>query len=129
MAAIVIQVGEEQFRGELSDTDSPHTTRKILDALPLSGRANTWGDEIYFEIPIDVAEENARAVLSKGDLGYWPAGNCFCVFYGRTPMSPSEEEIVPASPVNLIGRIEDPDRLKGHPGGEQVVIRLAEPSP
>ena len=66
------------------------------------------------------------STVRKGDLGYWPAGNCFCIFYGRTPMSPSEEEIVPASAVNVIGSIENPDGLKSHTSGEAVSIRLAE---
>ena len=57
-------------------------------------------------------------------LGFWPAGNCFCIFYGRTPMSASEDEIVPASPVNLIGTIDNCEALKGRPGNEAIVIRL-----
>jgi uncharacterized protein len=123
---ITIQVGEDSFNATLTDEHSPRTVQGILDALPIEAVASTWGDEIYFGIPVDVAEENAAASVSVGDLAYWPAGSCFCIFYGRTPMSPSDDEILPASPVNLIGRIERPTDLKAHRTGETVTIRLAE---
>jgi hypothetical protein len=123
---IVIRIAQEEFKAKIDDTSAPHTARRVLAALPIQATAKTWGDEIYFEIPVDAAEEDAQATVRKGDLGYWPAGNCFCIFYGRTPMSPSETEIVPASPVNVIGRVENPDGLKGHAAGEPVTVRLAE---
>ncbi|MHC4479732.1 MAG: cyclophilin-like fold protein [Planctomycetota bacterium] len=126
MARITIQVGDEQFSAQLSPEASPQTVEQILAALPIESVARQWGDEIYFEIPVDTGEEDAQATVSKGDLGYWPAGNCFCIFYGKTPMSRSEEEIVPASPVNVIGNIDDPEGLKKHAAGEPVVIELAE---
>lgn len=122
---IVIEVGEEEFRAQLSEERSPNTVEAILRALPIRATASQWGDEIYFEIPAEVGEENAVTRVGVGDLGYWPAGNCFCIFYGRTPMSPSEEEIVPASAVNLIGTLEGAERLKGHGAGEEVTIRAA----
>jgi len=126
MAEIVIQVGGEEFHGELNDEHAPHTVQQIIEALPLEGETRQWGDEIYFDIPVEAGEENAVERVSKGDLGYWPAGNCLCIFYGKTPMSPSEEEIVPASAVNLVGRVADPDGFKQHSAGEQVVVRLAQ---
>ena len=126
MTAIVISVGGDEFRAELTDGSSPETARLIRDALPIEAAAMTWGDEIYFGIPVDTGPENAQATVSVGDLAFWPEGNCFCIFYGRTPMSATDEEIVPASPVNVVGRIEEPERLKSHRAGEPVVIRLAE---
>jgi hypothetical protein len=123
---IVIRVGSEEFQGRLADDRAPRTVCAILEALPIEATAKTWGDEIYFEIPVDAGPENAAERVAKGDLGYWPAGNCFCIFYGRTPMSPSEDEIVPASAVNVIGSIEDPDGLKKHSSDETVSIRLAD---
>ena len=126
MTDIVIQVGEEEFAAQLTDDGSPNTVRDILNALPIQSIAKQWGDEIYFEIPVDMDEENAQATVRKGDLGYWPAGNCFCIFYGKTPMSTSEDEVIPASPVNVIGRIENAEALKGHAAGEKVTIRLAD---
>ena len=123
---IAIEVGGDAFEARLDDERAPETVRLILDALPIASTARTWGDEIYFEIPVDADEENGVTRVSKGDLGYWPAGNCFCIFYGRTPMSPSDDEIVPASAVNLIGTVDDPDGFKRHAAGEDVVVRSLE---
>lgn len=126
MPRILIRVGDEEFEGELTEETAPNTVQKILDALPLEATAKTWGEEIYFSIPVQVAEENGKATVSKGDLGYWPSGNAFCIFYGKTPMSQNEDEIVPASPVNPIGHIENADALKQHSPGETVQVSLAE---
>ena len=126
MTEIIISVGDEDFSARLTDDGSPETVRKIVEALPIESVARTWGDEIYFDIPVEQAEENAQATVSKGALGYWPAGSCFCIFFGRTPMSSSEDEIVPASPVNVIGAVANPDGFKAHGPGETVSIRLAE---
>jgi len=123
---IVIQVGELTLTGRLTDEHAPETARRVLAALPLNANARKWGDEVYFEIPVEAGPENARSVVAKGDLGYWPDGRCFCIFYGRTPLSTSDEDIVPASPVNLIGRIDQPDLLRACGEGDQVVVRLAQ---
>ncbi len=123
MVSIVIEVGGEEFPGILTDEHSPDTCRRILDALPVESTTRQWGDEIYFEIPVEADEENARDAVRVGDLAYWPAGSCFCIFYGKTPVSPSEEEIVPASPVNVVGHIENPEALKKHSAGEPVAVR------
>ena len=120
---IQITAGDVQLRAELNDSD---TSQAIYDALPIAAAGNRWGEEIYFEIPVQAGGENGREVVSKGDLGYWPTGNAFCIFFGKTPMSESEEEIRPASAVNPIGRIENADALKKHSGGEPVRISLAE---
>lgn len=67
------------------------TTDAIWDALPFTGQINVWGDEIYFSIPIHCAEESdARQDMSVGELGYWPTGNAFCIFFGPTPVSETE---------------------------------------
>jgi len=126
VADIIIEVGGEPFRASLTDEHSPRTASLILDALPIESVGRQWGEEIYFEIPVEAGLENGVEKVARGDLGYWPAGKCFCIFYGRTPMSSSDEEIVPASAVNLVGRIENPDALKTHSAGESVVIKLAE---
>ena len=124
MAKIRIQVGDEEFDATLTEETAPETVRKILAALPIESMAKTWGEEIYFEIPVTIGAENARETVSKGDLGYWPAGECFCIFFGKTPMTTSEDDIKPASAVNVIGRIENPDALKNHRAGEPVRITL-----
>ncbi len=96
--------------------------KKIWEALPLKARASTWGDEIYFGIPVDCAPESPRATVELGDLGYWLEGSCFCIFFGPTPMS-SGGEIRPASPVNVFGKLDgDPKEFKKVRSGEQVTI-------
>jgi hypothetical protein len=126
MPAISIQVGNEEFSATLEKDKAPETVQDILDCLPLEGEANTWGEEIYFPIPVDRNLENGCDTVSVGDLGYWPTGNAFCIFYGKTPMSESEEAIKPASPVTPIGHIEDAEALKKHSAGEAVTVQLAE---
>jgi len=81
------------------------TARAIWNALPIDGTANLWGDEIYFEIPVDLAEDDARAEVAVGDLAYWPPGNALCIFWGPTPASRGQEPRA-ASPVNVFGRID-----------------------
>ena len=81
MSRIKITAGDVVAFGELNETA---TAEAIWNALPLEAQVNTWGDEIYFSIPVHLGEENAQAVVEKGDLGYWPAGNAFCIFYSSS---------------------------------------------
>jgi uncharacterized protein len=108
---IVIVVDDMRLNGYLEG--SP-TAQALADALPIHGRAQLWGDEIYFPVPQVVADldDTAAVVVNVGDLGYWPAGRAFCIFFGLTPTS-VPGEIRPASAVNLIGRLtDDPGCLK-----------------
>jgi uncharacterized protein len=85
--------------------DSP-TATKIWEALPIEARGNTWGDEIYFSIPVDAAQaKDARDLVAVGELGYWSPGTAFCIFFGRTPAS-TDERPRAASPVNILGAIQ-----------------------
>ena len=95
------------MEAELNDTV---TARLVWAQLPIKGRVNTWGDEIYFEIPVKAGPENAAAVVDEGDLAYWPDGCCFCIFFGKTPAS-TPTEIRPSSPVNLLGRLTGNPKL------------------
>jgi hypothetical protein len=108
---------------EASLTDeSPDTAKAVWEALPIEARANTWGDEIYFGIPVDADPENPREVVELGDIAYWPPGNAFCIFFGRTPASRGDE-IRPASAVNVFGKVEgDPKVFKKVRSGERVRI-------
>ncbi|MFZ5449598.1 MAG: cyclophilin-like fold protein [Thermodesulfobacteriota bacterium] len=118
---IVITAGDQKLSGFLDD--SP-TARALADALPIDGHAQLWGDEIYFPVPQVVAEldETAAVVVNVGDLGYWPSGRAFCIFFGLTPTS-VPGEIRPASAVNLVGRVmDDPCCLKLVPEGAPVRI-------
>jgi hypothetical protein len=105
---VKITVGEVVLTAELKDTE---TARRIWEALPLEATGSRWGDEIYFDVPVKMVEEDPQAVVDEGDLGYWPPGTAFCLFWGPTPASEGEE-IRPASPVNVFGRIvEDATQL------------------
>lgn len=121
---IKIEIEEEVFAASLTKDFSPETVEKIVDSLPIESEVMTWGDEVYFDVPVDIGEENAKETVSKGDVGYWPDGKTLCIFYGKTPLSESEENIIPASAVNIVGRIEEPDRLKkiGPKEGEKIRV-------
>jgi len=97
------------------------TAKNIWEALPIEAKANTWGDEIYFAIPVKAPlEKTAQELVEVGDLGYWPSGNAFCIFFGPTPMSRGQE-IRPASAVNVIGRVSgDAKVFKKVPSGAKV---------
>ena len=120
MEKILISIGDSSLKAELLDTP---TARLILQLLPLEGRANTWGEEIYFEIPLETGlEQEARADVEVGELGYWPTGCAFCIFFGPTPMSNGEKPVA-ASSVNVFGRVmEDCSILKSVSGGAQISV-------
>ncbi len=118
---IVITFNDLKVQGFL--TDSP-TAQALAAALPITGNANLWGEEIYFSVPQVVADldDTATPVVQVGDLGYWPTGRAFCLFFGLTPAS-VPGEIRPASPVNLVGRLYgDPCCLKLVPEGAPVRV-------
>lgn len=120
MRTIRITAGKVQATAELND--SP-TAEAIWNALPIKARANTWGDEIYFSIPVHQEEApDAKAVVNLGDLGYWAPGSAMCIFFGPTPMSRGNE-IRPASPVNVFGKVTgDATIFKSVRSGEGMVI-------
>jgi len=123
---IRIEAGSVAMEAELNDSA---TARKVAAALPIRARANTWGEEIYFAIPVSAGPENAQAVVSLGDLGYWPPGKAFCIFFGPTPASHGRE-IRPASPVNILGRLRgDPKAWGAVRDGEAVTITRVEAPP
>jgi uncharacterized protein len=99
---IRIRAGSIVMEAELNE--SP-TAMAIYEALPLSVSGNTWGDEIYFSIPVkQKLDSTAAETVQVGDLGYWPSGQAFCIFFGPTPVS-RDDEIRPASAVNIVGRV------------------------
>jgi uncharacterized protein len=102
------------------------TADAIWNALPLKSTAQTWGDEIYFDVPVHAGlDDTAREVVDKGDLGYWPSGPAFCIFFGPTPMSKGEE-IRPASAVNVFGKVAgDLSVLKKVRFGSAIVVEKA----
>jgi len=117
---IEIVAGEITAEAEL---DQSETAEAIWDALPIEGTANTWGDEIYFSIPLTLELEDGQEVVQLGELGYWPPGRAFCIFFGPTPASEGDE-IRPASAVTIFGRIlGDATAFKAVKDGTQVTIR------
>lgn len=98
---IIIKAGTVKAKAEI---DGSRTADEIWQALPIKGTANLWGDEVYFEIPVNMELDNGKELVSAGDMGYWPSGSCFCIFFGPTPMS-KVNEIRPASAVNVFGKI------------------------
>ena len=121
MKRVLIKASDVELEAELNDT---RTAQAILEALPLKAKANTWGDEIYFPIPLKLKIEDGKEVVEAGDLGYWPEGHCFCIFFGPTPASQGNE-IRPASPVTVFGRIiNDPKILKQIASGTKISVAL-----
>ncbi len=95
---------------ELNDKFSPKTVNSFLDKLPFSLELYVWGDEIYTSSsPISISEENSKDLVTLNDVAYWPQGKAICLFYGPTPTS-KNNEISPASPVNIIGKIIEPEK-------------------
>jgi len=117
---IEIVAGEVAAEAELNETE---TAEAVWGALPIEGTANTWGDEIYFSIPLTLELEFGQEVVQLGELGYWPPGRAFCIFFGPTPASEGDE-IRPASAVTIFGRIlGDATAFKAVKDGTQVTIR------
>lgn len=98
---IKISANPVVMEAELNDSK---TAQMLWDLLPIEAKASTWGDEIYFSIPLNADAENPQEVVELGDLGYWPPGTAFCIFFGPTPIS-HVNEIRPASAVNVIGKL------------------------
>src|SRR4030042_4162915 len=116
---IRIRAGNIDLQAELNDTK---TATALYDILPLEGKANTWGEEIYFPIPLYLEIEGGKEVVEMGDLGYWPDGNSLCIFFGPTPAS-RKNELRAASPVTVIGRLNgNPKLLKQISSGTMVIV-------
>ena len=121
MTQIKIEFENISIDAVLNDSE---TANKIKKILPITSSTNTWGDEIYFSINVKDGEINSKEIVDLGDLGYWPPGNAFCLFFGLTPASEGDD-IRPASPVNIIGKIlGDLKILKTIKSGEEVSISL-----
>ncbi len=121
---IRIVAGDVEIAAELNDTSC---AQMIAGVLPIKASAGTWGEEIYFSIDLDCPADTGemQPTVELGDLGYWPPGSAFCMFFGMTPMS-TEAEIRPASPVIVIGRMAgDLEALKSVSSGATVSIEKA----
>lgn len=112
-----------KVEAELNDST---TARLIWEALPIESNNNLWGEEIYFSIPVRAErEKEAREVVSAGELGYWPPGHAFCIFFGPTPASRGDE-IRAASAVNIIGKVtSDPKIFRKAKDGAKITLEKA----
>jgi hypothetical protein len=122
MSRIRFDFGALTLDAELLDTP---TARAIAKALPLAGSELTWGEEVYFEIPVRVAREaDARAVVTPGEVAYWPEGPAIALGFGRTPISKDDETRL-ASPCNVFARaLGDVKMLAKVKTGTQVKVTL-----
>ncbi len=120
---IRIITGELKVEAQLNESK---TAQLIWEALPIEGKNNLWGDEIYFAIPVKTgSEQGAREVVSAGELGYWPPGHAFCIFFGPTPASRGDEIRV-ASAVNIIGKVlSDPKVFRKAKDGARIILEKA----
>jgi hypothetical protein len=117
---IKITIGELSLLATLNDSI---TATRISEALPIEGLGNVWGEEIYFSIPVAIDEaEDARQEMAVGELGYWPSGSAFCIFFGPTPVS-TDDLPRAFSNVNPFGKIEgDATVLRRIANGEIVLV-------
>ncbi len=122
MRKILIKAGDVAATAELNDSV---TAEAIWSALPIEARASSWGDEIYFSIPVRLGTERGQEVVDLGDLGYWAPGTAFCIFFGPTPASRGNE-IRPASEVTVFGKVEgDPKQFAKVPSGAKITLERA----
>ena len=107
----------------VADLNDSATADSVWRGLPISARASTWGDEIYFSTPVKHAgDPRAKDVVPLGAVGYWPPGNALCLFFGPTPVSKAGEPRG-ASPITVVGQIEgDCKVLKAVASGAQVTV-------
>jgi hypothetical protein len=120
MARIRFDFATLTLDAELLDTP---TARAIAAALPIASSTLTWGEEVYFEVPVKVpTEKDARAVVIPGEVAYWPEGHCIALGYGRTPISHGSETRL-ASPCNIFARaVGDVKALAKVRGGTAVKV-------
>ena len=120
---IRITAGSVRVEAELTESE---TADAFWEALPITGSANVWGEEIYFQVPVEAKlEDSAREEMEVGEIAYWPPGSAFCIFFGRTPASVDEAPRA-ASPVNPLGRVAgDPKDFLSVRSGEEVRLERA----
>ena len=122
MRTIVIETDSVTMEAELRDTPAASA---IWEALPITGRANTWGDEIYFSTGLNLElEADATESMPVGSLAYWPPGTAFCILFGPTPASGRDGMPTLASTSNFIGSVTgDATDFRAVKGGAGITVR------
>ncbi len=110
---------KQTFFIDLNDTE---TAEAIWLALPFEAYTNAWGEEIYFEIPVDMKLERGKKVMEAGEVAFWPDGSALCLFFGPTPVSEGKDPVA-ISPVTPVGRLAGNPRELGQVG-DRVKVRL-----
>ena len=118
---ITIKAGDLSLKAELNDSPC---AKAVCEAMPIEAVANTWGEEVYFDIGVEFGlAADARADVAVGEIGYWPTGSAFCIFFGRTPASARDGKPRAASKVNVIGRvIGDAKALAAVRDGQKITL-------
>ena len=124
MANIRFEFDSLTLEAELLDTP---TARAVAAALPVSASVMTWGEEVYFDVPVHIPRErDARAVVTPGEIAYWPEGPAIAIGFGRTPVSQGDETRL-ASPVNVFAKaLSDVKMLKAVRAGSKVTVSAVE---
>ncbi|UCB56874.1 MAG: hypothetical protein JSV30_06685 [Candidatus Omnitrophota bacterium] len=121
MKNIIIESAGGKIELKVEPLDNP-TSRKISSSLPIESRAETWGDEIYFDTGIAASASGGTLDVDVGDIAYWPEGKCLCIFFGRTPAS-SGEKPAPASEVVIVGKARlNPESLRRVKPGSKIRV-------
>ncbi|MFB6308794.1 MAG: cyclophilin-like family protein [Haloarculaceae archaeon] len=123
MSDLLVNVDDVSLSARWSD-DAPTARAAVERALPVSGDATRWGDELYFGTDIDASPENTTVEVPPGAIAYWPQGNAICLFWGPTPASVDGEPRA-ASPVAIVAEIEDVSPLDNVAGDARVEIDTA----
>jgi hypothetical protein len=121
---ILIKTSHGILRAAITKDKNPKTATFVEKSLPIRGKTNRWGDEIYFEVPLELEEENPQQDVEIGDIAYWPSGKAICIFFGKTPISTSNKPRA-YSPVNVFGKIKSKNLkiLKKVKDGEEIIIQ------
>jgi len=124
MARIRIAWKSGEVTAELNDTP---TARALLAALPVEARANTWGEEVYFTLPVAAKlDPGAKQVVEPGTVCFWVQGQALALPFGATPISKAMECRL-VTPCNVVGRIDgDPRQLAGVRDGDAIRVAVAE---
>jgi hypothetical protein len=116
---ILFKTSKASIRSNLNDTQTAAT---IYNNLPIKSEISSWGEEIYFPIPVECSSENPTLEVEIGDIAYWPQGSCLCIFFGKTPAS-SDDKPKPASEVTIIGKIEgEISILRNFNSGDKIIV-------